>query len=144
MDLPTLRMILMRGLPGSGKSHLARSLLAQADVPGIILSADDFFMQSGAYVFDGTLVAKAHAWNLARVESALASRVPLVIVDNTHTKTADCAPCLRLAAAHSYAVSFVEPATPWAKDPAECARRNTHGVPLAMIERMARRLQAIR
>lgn len=43
-DKPKNTLILMRGLPGSGKSTKAKKL---ADNIGIIFSTDDFFMIKG-------------------------------------------------------------------------------------------------
>ena len=52
----------MRGLPGSGKSTLARQLLENNNGHGIILSTDDFFINSeNKYEFDPSKIGNAHA-----------------------------------------------------------------------------------
>jgi len=56
-------MFLLRGLPGSGKSHLAHEWKQPDDV---ILSADDYFRSGTGYIFRGDKVKEAHEWNLAR------------------------------------------------------------------------------
>ena len=57
--MPTLYLI--RGVPGSGKSSLARVLLANQVVDDIA-EADDFFVQNGVYNFDASKLREAHGW----------------------------------------------------------------------------------
>jgi adenylate kinase family enzyme len=52
-DNPPKTLILMRGLPGSGKSTKAQ-ILAGKD--GLIFSTDDFFMVNGKYVYDAKMI----------------------------------------------------------------------------------------
>lgn len=59
-----------------------------------------------------------------------------VIVDNTNVKPADYKAYLDAAKDKGYKVYFVEPDTDWAMDINECFIKNTHGVPLASLERM--------
>ncbi|KAL7981685.1 hypothetical protein Chor_010880 [Crotalus horridus] len=60
-------LVLLRGLPGSGKSYLARVLL-EDNPGGIMLSTDDYFYQkNGQYQFDADCLADAHEWNWKRV-----------------------------------------------------------------------------
>lgn len=127
---------LMRGLPGSGKSTKARSLGVAT-----IVSADDFFMRNGVYEFDATKLGEAHAMCRLTAKFAMAKGLP-VVVDNTNCSAWEMRPYVEAARAYGYAVAFVEADAPWAKDPAECARRNAHGVPLAAIERMLARWDA--
>lgn len=133
-------LTIMRGVPGSGKSTLARVL---AEIPGIepapVFSTDDFFMVDGEYRFDPSKLGANHAANLRRTAEAMEAGVSHVIVDNTMTQGWEAREYVRAAAKHGYAVQFVESRTPWARDAAECARRNTHGVPLAAIEGMLAR-----
>jgi len=133
-------LTIMRGLPGSGKSTLARVL---ANVPGVdpapVFSTDDFFMVEGEYRFDPAKLGANHAANLARTVDAMTAGIPHVIVDNTNTQGWECREYVRKAVFHGYRIQFVEANTPWARDAAECARRNTHGVPQDRIEAMLAR-----
>ncbi|XP_023373527.1 NEDD4-binding protein 2-like 1 isoform X3 [Otolemur garnettii] len=59
-------LYLLRGLPGSGKTTLARQL--QHDFPrALIFSTDDFFFrEDGAYEFNPDFLEEAHEWNQKR------------------------------------------------------------------------------
>lgn len=133
-------LTIMRGLPGSGKSHLARAL---ANIPGVptapVFSTDDFFMVDGKYRFDGKLLGKHHAANLARAVAAMEEGISHVIIDNTNTQAWEAREYVRHGERCGYRIQFIEPRTEWAKDPEECARRNSHGVPLDAIRGMLSR-----
>lgn len=62
---PSLILILMRGLPGSGKSTFARELLSTR-TSGLVLSTDDYFSQEKGYLYDSSLLGIAHDWNQNR------------------------------------------------------------------------------
>lgn len=79
-----MELILIRGLPGAGKStlaaHLQRAMLGDA----VVLEADQFFMVKGEYVFDRTKLRAAHFWCQEQTGSML-DRGKTVIVANTFT-----------------------------------------------------------
>lgn len=127
-------MVIMRGLPGSGKSTLAVAVATLGQ--GVPFSTDDFFVGGdGVYRFDPAKLVEAHAWNQGRVREALRGDGP-VVVDNTNIRLWEMAPYVAMADEAGWAVEVATPLTEWARDAAECARRNSHGVPLATIERM--------
>ncbi|KAK5984223.1 hypothetical protein GCK32_022341, partial [Trichostrongylus colubriformis] len=55
-------MILMRGVPGSGKSYLANSLATNHG--GVVYSTDDFFIRDGQYQFQPEKLEEYHRNNL--------------------------------------------------------------------------------
>ncbi|XP_032352225.1 NEDD4-binding protein 2-like 1 isoform X4 [Camelus ferus] len=67
-------LYLLRGLPGSGKTTLARQL--QHDFPrALIFSTDDFFFrEDGAYEFNPDFLEEAHEWNQKREETFMESQ----------------------------------------------------------------------
>ncbi|XP_024204286.2 NEDD4-binding protein 2-like 1 isoform X17 [Pan troglodytes] len=67
-------LYLLRGLPGSGKTTLARQL--QHDFPrALIFSTDDFFFrEDGAYEFNPDFLEEAHEWNQKREETFMVSQ----------------------------------------------------------------------
>jgi len=127
----------MRGLPGSGKSHRARRLMAR---PWQIASADDFFVRHGRYEWRGSGLAQAHAWCQGVAEGLLRAGCD-VVVDNTNILARHVAHYIGLAGRHGAQVRIAYSDAPWAWDPAECHRRNTHGVPLEAIESMAAKFE---
>jgi predicted kinase len=82
-------MIIMRGIPGSGKStaanELKQVLLAVGAREVGIFSTDDFWYRekSGIYDWDAKKIGVAHNWNQTRVKNAIAAGMH-VIVDNTN------------------------------------------------------------
>ncbi|XP_025742867.1 NEDD4-binding protein 2 isoform X1 [Callorhinus ursinus] len=135
-----LVLVLLRGLPGSGKSFLARIL--QEDNPsGVILSTDDYFYINGQYQFDVKYLGEAHEWNQNRAKEAFEKKVSPIIIDNTNLQAWEMKPYVSLSQKHKYKVLFREPDTWWKFKPKELARRNIHGVSKEKIARMLEHYQ---
>ncbi|KAM4812013.1 NEDD4-binding protein 2 isoform X1 [Urocitellus parryii] len=130
-----LVLVLLRGLPGSGKSFLARTL--QEDNPsGVILSTDDYFYINGQYQFDVKYLGEAHEWNQNRAKEAFEKKISPIIIDNTNLQAWEMKPYVALSQKHKYKVLFREPDTWWKFKPKELARRNIHGISKEKITRM--------
>lgn len=149
------RLYVMRGLPGSGKSHQARNIyLREVDRLEVhpdsgdvtIVSADDYHMVGemlDRYEYIVEQADLAHKWCQGQTAYYMRHN-SVVIVDNTNVSFAQMQPYLELAARFSYEVIIVEPLTDWAFDVDECAKRNKHGVPLDIIKKMAQQYQRIK
>lgn len=75
------RMILVRGLPGSGKTTIAKNLIGWY----MHVEADMFWVNDqGVYEFDAKRVGEAHTWCQNRVYELLAAGFD-VVVSNTFT-----------------------------------------------------------
>lgn len=121
-ELPKSELVIIRGLPGSGKSTMARVL---AQVGYLHVEADMYFMKNGRYEYDRNQIQAAHAWCRQRVRQALESG-KRVVVSNTFTRLQEMEPYLEMNAD----VRVIEAKGRWA---------NEHEVPEETIQRMAAR-----
>jgi predicted kinase len=127
-----MQVIILRGIPGCGKSTYAKKHFSNAK----IVSADDFFMQSGEYKHDGARLSEAHQACWLAFYEAVLQGLPMIVVDNTNTTVFEISPYVLPAEAHRYEVKILTLTC----DLAIAAARNVHGVPLQSVERMAKRL----
>ncbi|KAF2899995.1 hypothetical protein ILUMI_06188 [Ignelater luminosus] len=140
-------LILMRGLPGSGKSYLAKQIIDRSigypNYSDFILSADDFFVDrwTGRYVYDRLKLTKAHEWNHQRAYKIMSKGISPVIIDNTNLQTWEMKPYVMMAVNFGYSIEIVEPFTHWAFNDKELARRNLHDVPKVKIKEMLERYE---
>jgi predicted kinase len=133
-----VKVVIMQGVPGSGKSSYVKSLRPVATV---VCSADTFFEswspETGAtYNFDPSKLGEAHGECLLSFVDAMEyanQDGDTVVVDNTNTTAMEIAPYMALANAYGCEVEIVRVQC----DPEIAAARNIHGVPLASIRRMA-------
>jgi len=130
------KCFVMRGIPGSGKSTMARQLAGEA---GKIHSTDDYFMKDGKYVFDPGNLRRNHQLNFQAFKADLALGVSPVIVDNTNTQKWEYQNYVDAAEAAGYEVEVVS--VPHI-DPKLAAQRNTHGVPEDKVRQMIARWEA--
>ncbi len=128
-------LVLMRGLPGSGKSHYARSNFPYA----IILSTDEYFTVCGQYFFDPQQLGLAHEWNQWRAQKVMEAEHSVVVIDNTNTRQWEMAAYKKLAQKYGYEVEIHKSDASWRDDPIACHQKQTHGVPLEVIQNMVER-----
>ncbi len=153
MPTQTQKLVLiMRGLPGVGKTYLAREYLAQIGLKfrdevasgeqlAIMLSSDDYFMgENGVYEFDKDEMLNAHKWNFKRFVKAIEDEIPLIIIDNSNIKAFHYSHYLDYAQRKNYLVAIV---TIPHNDSSnrELANRNIHGVNVDTISRMRRQFE---
>lgn len=115
-------LILVRGLPGSGKSTFAHL------ISDTVFEADQYFMKDGIYCFDKELLPKAHAWCQAQVTIAMIAGKPLIVVSNTMCRKWEMIAYVNLSKVYGYMLTEVTMTQP--------VRENVHGVPDDVIERM--------
>ncbi len=128
------KLILMRGLPGSGKTLFALKLVGD----GIIHSTDDFLIKDGKYVFDKDNICRYHRRNLVDSINSMTRGISPIIIDNTNIIAEYCKEYVKYGKIFGYDIEVVEVDTPWAFDIEELIKRNTHDVPRETIEDMLR------
>ena len=103
------KLILMRGLPGSGKSWRTISLIDSANGLGVdycVLSTDDIWLDHNLtyYLWNPVAIGAAHKVNQAKCCEAMVRRIPLIIIDNTNITQEEMQPYIDLAAKFNYEV----------------------------------------
>ena len=138
-------VIIIRGLPGSGKSRYAVQLSEKHET-SIVCSADHFFettvTTSGGhpykeYRFDPTKLPEAHSECFKGFLDALMKGYEYIIVDNTNIHRWEFQNYEIPAIISGYEVKIVEFRAETIEDVKICIRRNTHGVPQNVIANMA-------
>ena len=80
-----MHLIVLRGLPGSGKSTFAEELtvlLQENRIDSIIISNDSLRKQDSNYVYDITNNNKIYQESYKNLIESLANKAPVVIIDN--------------------------------------------------------------
>ena len=99
-------LIILRGVPGCGKSTFAEYIATIID-SGIIKQsticcADDFFMKDGVYKWNGAQIHFAHKWCQNKCEKAMEAGETRVIVANTNTTEKEMNPYFDMANKYGY------------------------------------------
>lgn len=137
------KAIILRGLPGSGKSYKAKEILTSEGITRErynehVFSTDSYFYNGSKYQFDPSKLSMFHNLNLTRFISALAENNPLVVCDNTNICHWEYAAYLAAAKALDYEIEVIDIGdTLDAEFQKLCAARNQHKVSLTLIEKMA-------
>jgi len=129
---------IMRGLPGSGKSTMAKNM---AGATGRVVSADDFFMVDGEYRFDVAKLGEAHGQCMRRaIEHVQRDVEAPLVVDNTNISNVEIAPYVLLAQAYGWFPQILTLHSESAYIVSVCAKRNSHGVPIERVTAMFEQL----
>ena len=129
-------LILLRGLPGSGKTTLAKIILQlrSTDEPEI-LSADDFLEDTeGDYNFDPTKLKEAHNYCQFRCSERMRQQKARIVVANTFTQEWEMDEYFKMAERYNYRVHTVVVEN-------RHGNENIHGVPEDKLQQMKNRFQ---
>jgi predicted kinase len=123
-------MYILRGVPGAGKSTLAKTLVE----PEYIFEADQYFENENGYVFLPDLLPFAHGQCYQYTREAMRNNVPKIVVSNTCTTEAELEKYIDLAREFSYTVFVMVVEN-------RHGNESVHDVPEAKVEQMRKRLR---
>src|SRR6056300_1945122 len=121
-------LFLLRGLPGSGKSSLAKSLA------GCHIEADMYFMKGDEYKFDASKLSEAHKFCQDKTASYMYANWPRVVVSNTFTQEWEMEYYYKIAEKFGYRVYTLIVEN-------RHGGVNEHGVPEEKLEQMKNRFE---
>jgi predicted kinase len=129
-------LILLRGLPGSGKSSLGEIILY---CPGSnspdVLSADNFFIDDkGNYNFDATKIKQAHNDCQQKCAERMKLEISRIVVANTFTEKWEMDSYYEMAERYKYRVHSVIVEN-------RHGSVNIHNVPDGKLEQMKNRFE---
>jgi NEDD4-binding protein 2 len=130
-------LIILRGLPGSGKSTFANYMFSNN-----IFEADKYFYnEDGTYNFDATKLHAAHKWCQLQVEHAMEDNLESngqyfseIVVSNTSTTEKELEPYLKLAEKYDYKVVSLIVEN-------RHGNKSVHNVPDETMEKMRNRFE---
>ena len=122
-------LIIVRGIPGSGKSTFAKEIVKMFPDDSVHWESDMFFMHNGVYCWKPNKVNLAHRWCQQKVEKSF-DAVDIVVVSNTFTTESEMKSYLDFAKENGISVQIVR---------MENRFENEHGVPKATLEKMKAR-----
>ena len=122
-------LYVVRGIPGSGKTTIAKQLTAN------VFESDHYFYDNdGNYNFIPSEIKEAHKECQQFVGLAMESKIQKIAVSNTFTQEWEMEPYFELAKKHSYKVFTIVVEN-------RHGGVNQHGVPEDKIEQMKNRFE---
>lgn len=127
------KLIIMQGVPGSGKSTRAKELKEELGDNAVICSTDDYFMVNGEYCFRPIGLSDYHSLNLERAKD-LMNEGKTVIVDNTNIEAWECRRYVLHAFTLGIEILFVR---------VEGDYQSVHNVPQHIVENMKAKMEVL-
>lgn len=122
-------LYLIRGLPGAGKSTLAKKLAQRHQAEH--WEADMYFVKDGVYQFDGRKIGEAHDYCIRNAIDGMYNGQK-VIVSNTFTRCLEMMEYIETAEKLSIPITMIECTSNYG---------SIHGVPASVLVRMGDRWQ---
>lgn len=129
-------LILLRGVPGCGKTTLGNVILLTNQLNNQdVLSADNFFVnEKDEYIFDPTKLKEAHNDCQVKCADRMRNQFSKIVVANTFTQEWEMEPYFTMAERYNYRIHTVIVEN-------RHDSKNVHNVPEEKIEQMVNRFQ---
>ena len=127
-----MKIIFMRGIPGSGKTPWAIENFGNTPNAAILSSAD-YFMKDGQYFWVAAKTPQSHSWNINRFKKALMDGKETIVVDNTNIKAWEMQKYLNILENYPEYEVFQKVME---MDPVHAVHISFHNVPFYALERM--------
>ncbi|MGV3666796.1 MAG: AAA family ATPase [Leptospira bouyouniensis] len=128
-------LLLLRGIPGSGKSTFANQIASTNGAP--IFSIDSYFEnEKGEYNFDFSKNHLAYKECESKTKLALEKGIPFIIVDNTFTLEWELKPYEDMAKTFGYLCFVVTVEN-------RHGGKNVHQIPEGQIEKMKAKFKVV-
>jgi predicted kinase len=125
------KLIIIRGVPGSGKTTIAKMMMKESKEPIKHYEADMFLMEGGVYKFDVSKLGQAHNWCRSNTFKSLSEGFT-VIVSNTFTTLSEMKDYIDYAKNNNIPVEVYR---------TDSQYKSIHNVPDATIKKMEARFQ---
>ena len=139
-------VFIMQGAAAAGKSTIVEALeyTFGIDHQVVVVSADNYWRQSGEYNFDIKKLGEAHQWAQRLFSLHLDAGADIIIVDNTNTTQKEAQPYINMANNAMYEIRVIR---------VDCSvstclyynekRPENRRVPRHIVEKMHKRLERI-
>lgn len=134
-------IVIIRGLPGSGKSFLSRAIADVYQDQCAVIRADDHGVKPESPESSADAYNALDEAVVARCGAATSSPLLMVVDDTNHTQER-LARLAEIAEQHHCVPIFLEPRTEWSRDAAQLSKKTNRGLAEAQIEVMKGQLEA--
>ncbi len=122
-------LVILRGLPSSGKTTFAELLETRA-----ICSADDYHYRNGKYRWKPENIKSSHDWCQKKCKRFMDIECQKIVIANTNTTEDEMQPYQDLADMYGYRVFYIVVER-------RHGNTNNHNVPNEAVERMRERFK---